>query len=64
MWNRKIEIDRIHCRAITDEIGERLRIAYSQVSPELPPRIPKIAGPTSRIGSRRFAFDCSFDPRI
>jgi hypothetical protein len=39
MWNRKIEIDGIHCRAITDEIGERLRMAYSQVSPELPPRI-------------------------
>jgi len=41
MWNRKIEIDRIHCRAITDEIGERLRMAYSLVSPELPSRIQR-----------------------
>jgi hypothetical protein len=24
----------------------------------------KTAGPTPRIGSRRVAFDCSFDPRI
>jgi hypothetical protein len=37
MWNRKVEIDRIHSRAITDEIGERLRMAHSLVSPELPP---------------------------
>jgi hypothetical protein len=44
MWNRKIEIDRIQCRAITDEIGERLRIAYSPVSPELPPRIQGYVG--------------------
>jgi hypothetical protein len=42
MWNSEIEIDRIHCRAITDEIGERLRMAYSPlVSPELPPRIQR-----------------------
>jgi hypothetical protein len=41
MWNRKIKIDRIHSRAITDEIGERLRMAHSLVSPELPPRIQR-----------------------
>jgi hypothetical protein len=41
MRNRKIEIDRIHSRAITDEIGEGLRIASSLVSPELPPRIQR-----------------------
>ena len=39
MRNREIEIDRIHSRAITDEIGERLRVAYSSESPEPPPRI-------------------------
>ena len=41
MWNRRIEIDRIHSRAITDEIGERLRVAHSLESPELPRRIKK-----------------------
>ena len=41
MWNRRIEIDRIHSRAITDEIGERLRVAHSLKSPELPRRIQK-----------------------
>jgi hypothetical protein len=41
MWNRKIKIDRIHSRAITDEIGERLRMAHSLVSPELPLRIQR-----------------------
>src|ERR1700694_5159993 len=41
MWNREIKIDRIHSRAITDEIGERLRMAHSLVSPELPPRIQR-----------------------
>jgi hypothetical protein len=40
MWNRKIEIDRIHSRAVTHEIGERLRMA-PLVSPELPPRIQR-----------------------
>jgi hypothetical protein len=35
------DIDRIHSRAITDEIGERLRMAHSLVSPELPPRIQR-----------------------
>ena len=39
MRNREIEIDHIHSRAITDEIGERLRVAYSSESPEPPPRI-------------------------
>jgi len=41
MWHRRIEIDRIHSRAITDEIGERLRVAHSLESPELPRRIQK-----------------------
>ncbi len=41
MRNREIEIDRIHSRAITDEIGERLRVAHSLESPELPWRIKK-----------------------
>jgi len=41
MWNRKIKIDRIHSRAIADEIGDRLRMAHSLVSPELPPRIQR-----------------------
>jgi hypothetical protein len=41
MWNRRIEIDRIHSRAITDEIGERLRVAHSLESPRLPRRIQK-----------------------
>jgi hypothetical protein len=37
MWNRIVEIDRIHCQAICDEVGERLRTLLSGA--ELPLRI-------------------------
>jgi hypothetical protein len=35
MWNRNVEIDRTHIRAICNEIGERLRISLSGETPEL-----------------------------
>jgi len=35
MWNRNVEIDRTHIRAICNEIGERLRISVSGEIPEL-----------------------------
>ena len=35
MWNRNVEIDRTHIRAICNEIGERLRISLSGEIPEL-----------------------------
>ena len=34
-----IRIDRVHSRAICDEIGERLRRTLAQKSAELPPRL-------------------------
>ena len=64
MWNRMIKIDRIHSRAITDEIGERLRMAHSLVSPELPPRIQRQLDQLRELDREEVAFDCSFDPRI
>jgi len=30
MWNRTVEIDRTHCRAICTEIGERLRTSLAE----------------------------------
>jgi hypothetical protein len=35
MWNRNVEIDRTHIRAICNKIGERLRISLSGEAPEL-----------------------------
>lgn len=34
-----IELDRIHCRAICDEIGERLHYILRQDTSELPPHL-------------------------
>jgi hypothetical protein len=34
-----VTIDNIHCRAICDEVGERLRLSYLRVSDELPIRL-------------------------
>ena len=31
-----------HCRAICDEIGERLRFSYLRIQPELPPSLRKL----------------------
>jgi hypothetical protein len=36
MWNHNVQIDRIHSRAICDEIGERLRSSLSLLSSQLP----------------------------
>jgi hypothetical protein len=35
MWNRNVEIDRTHSRAICNEIGDRLRISLSGETPPL-----------------------------
>jgi hypothetical protein len=32
-------LDHIHCRAICDEIGERLREVLGREAPEIPPRL-------------------------
>jgi hypothetical protein len=32
-------LDHVHCRAICDEIGERLRCALRQDTPDIPPRL-------------------------
>jgi hypothetical protein len=32
-------LDRVHCRAICDEIGERLRYAFGREASEMPPRL-------------------------
>lgn len=34
-----IEIDSLHCRAICDEIGERLRVMLDRDASALPPRL-------------------------
>jgi hypothetical protein len=34
-----IELDHVHCRAICDEIGDRLRHMLRQDASELPPRL-------------------------
>lgn len=34
-----IQIDSIHCRAITEEIGYRLGLALRKENPKLPPRL-------------------------
>jgi hypothetical protein len=37
-----VTIDSIHCRAICDEVGERLRFSYLRVSNELPMRLQNL----------------------
>jgi hypothetical protein len=37
-----IAIDAIHCRAICDEIGERLRVSYLLIASGLPPRLQNL----------------------
>jgi hypothetical protein len=32
-------LDHTHCRAICDEIGERLRYIFGREAPEIPPRL-------------------------
>jgi hypothetical protein len=39
MWNRNVEIDLTHSRAICNEIGERQRIALAGEQPELSSRM-------------------------
>ena len=37
--NNKVQIDSSHCRAICDEVGERLRIMLDREANALPPRL-------------------------
>ena len=37
--NSTIQIDSSHCRAICDEIGERLRVMLDREATALPPRL-------------------------
>lgn len=41
MWNRNIEIDGTHSRAICDEIGERLRISLAREVAGLSPQMKR-----------------------
>ena len=36
---RELQIDSVHCRAICDEIGERLRAILARQTPEMPARL-------------------------
>ena len=36
--DKNLQIDSTHCRAICDEIGERLRIIFDRETTALPPR--------------------------
>ena len=36
---KKLQLDSSHCRAICDEIGERLRIVLDREAEPLPPRL-------------------------
>ena len=37
--NKELQIDSSHCRAICDEIGERLRFMLDRTATTLPPRL-------------------------
>ena len=37
--DKALALDHIHCRAICDEIGERLRDVLGRERPEIPPRL-------------------------
>jgi hypothetical protein len=52
-----IRIDHIHCRAICDEIGERLRETLRREALELPPRLQLLV-------DRLAEFDGRFTPSI
>jgi hypothetical protein len=41
MWNRNVEIDGTHSRAICDEIGERLRISLAREVAGLSPQMKR-----------------------
>jgi hypothetical protein len=39
MGDKNLQIDNTHCRAICDEIGERLRVILDRETTALPPRL-------------------------
>ena len=41
---RELQLDSTHCRAICDEIGERLRMVLDHAATPLPPRLQFLMG--------------------
>jgi hypothetical protein len=44
-----IVLDHVHCRAICDEIGERLRYALRQEASDIPPRLLALIGELAQL---------------
>jgi hypothetical protein len=46
---RALMLDHKHCRAICDEVGDRLRYALNQETPEIPPRLLALIDQLARL---------------
>jgi hypothetical protein len=58
---REPTIDSLHCRAICEEIGERLRIMLDREATPLPPRLQVLM---LRLAAQDLAASPSIAPRI
>ena len=61
MGNIELQIDSSHCRAICDEIGDRLRIMLDREATVLPPRLQMLM---QRLAEQDFVLAPSIVPSI